>query len=366
VETTAASARPTIRVRPRERAVADFTELARQVRDAGLLERRRGAYALSAAALVLGFAGAGAAFVVLGPSWWQLAVAAVLGALLAQAGYLAHDAAHQQIFRSPAWNRRAALVVSDLVVGLSRGWWMGKHSRHHANPNKQGADPDIDPDIVVFTPEDAEAARRRGRASAWVTGHQGWLLFPLLTLEGLNLHRGALAHVLRRGDTPGRWAEAVLLAVRLGGLVTLVLWALPLGLAVAFLAVQVAVFGLLLGGTFAPNHIGMPIVPADARIDFLRRQTLMSRNIRGGRGIDLLMGGLNRQIEHHLFPSMPRANLRRAQPLVRAYCAEKSVRYTETGLLEAYRAIVGHLNRTGTGRRDPFRCPLTAELRSAR
>jgi fatty acid desaturase len=322
--------------------------------------------ALSAGALLIGFAVVGGAFVALGSSWWQLAVAAALGALLAQAGYLGHDAAHQQIFRSPAWNRRAALVLSDLVVGLSRGWWISKHSRHHANPNKHGADPDIDPDIVVFTVEDAELARRRGRAGAWVTAHQGWLLVPLLGLEGLNLHRGALAHILRRGDTPGRWQEAPLLAVRLVGLPALALWWLPLGLGIAFLALQLAVFGLLLGGAFVPNHIGMPIVPADARIDFLRRQTLMSRNIRGGRGIDLLMGGLNRQIEHHLFPSMPRANLRRAQPLVRAYCAEKGVRYTEKGLLESYRAIVAHLNRTGIGQRDPFQCPLTAQLRSVR
>jgi hypothetical protein len=51
----------------------------------------------------------------------------------------------------------------------------------------------------------------------------------------------------------------------------------------AFVGVQMAVFGLLLGGAFAPNHIGMPIVPAGLKVDFLRRQVLMSRNISGGR-----------------------------------------------------------------------------------
>jgi fatty acid desaturase len=331
-----------------------------------LLERRYGAYALRAAVLAGGFVLAGGAFVRLGDSWWQLAVAAALGALLAQAGYLAHDAAHQQVFASPRANERAALVLSDLVVGLSHGWWMRKHGRHHAGPNRRGADPDIAPDVVVFTPEDGAAAQRAGGVRAWFAAHQGRLFLPLLLLEGANLHRGAVVHVLRGGDTRHRRLEAALLAVRLGGTVAVLGWALPPGLAAAFLGVQLAVFGLLLGGTFATNHIGMPIVPPDVRIDFLRRQTLMSRNIRGGRGIDLLMGGLNLQIEHHLFPSMPRPNLRRAQPLVRAHCAATGVRYTEMGLVETLGVVVRHLNRVGLGQRDPFQCPLARELRSVR
>ncbi|MGY1807895.1 fatty acid desaturase family protein [Blastococcus sp. SYSU D00669] len=348
--------------RARDRQVHDYTELARRVREAGLLRRRPSAYALRAAVLAAGFAALGTAAVLLGPSWWQLAVAAALGVLLAQVGYLAHDAAHQQVFASPRANQRAALVLSNLVLGLSAGWWQRKHSRHHANPNKRGADPDIAPDVVVFTPEDGAAAQAAGGRRAWFAARQGRMLFPLLLLEGLALHRGAVRHVLRER----RPAEAALLAVRLVGYPVLVLAALPLGLAVAFLAVQLAVFGLLLGGTFVVNHVGMPVVPPGARVDFLRRQVLMSRNIRGGRGVDLLMGGLNLQVEHHLFPSMPRPNLRRAQPVVRAFCDEKGVPYTETGLVEAFGQVVRYLDRVGTGARDAAQCPLTAALRSAR
>ena len=352
--------------RTRDRHLSDYTELARQVRDAGLLRRRRGSYAVLALTLTAGFAGVAVAFVLLGSSWWQLAVAAALGALLAQAGFLAHDAAHQQVFASPAANQRAALVLSTLVVGLSHGWWMRKHGRHHANPNKRGADPDIAPDVVVFTPEDGASAQRHGGARAWLAARQGTLLFPLLLLEGLALHRGAVVHVLTRRDAPHRWLEAGLLTVRLGGGLALVLWWLPAGLAAAFLAVQLGVFGLLLGGTFATNHIGMPIVPPDARIDFLRRQATMSRNIRGGWWIDLLMGGLNRQIEHHLFPSMPRANLRRVQPLVRAHCASLGVPYTERRLLETFVSVVRHLDWVGIGQRGAAPCPVSQQFRSAR
>ena len=138
---------------------------------------------------------------------------------------------------------------------------------------------------------------------------------------------------------------------------------LPAGTAAAFVGVQLAVFGVLLGGAFAPNHIGMPIVPAGLKVDFLRRQVLMSRNISGGRITGYAMGGLNYQIEHHLFPNMPRPNLKRAQPLVRAHCAKHGVAYTETSLLQSYRIITRYLNALGVRGQDPFRCPLVALYR---
>ena len=108
----------------------------------------------------------------------------------------------------------------------------------------------------------------------------------------------------------------------------------------------------------------MPLVPADARIDFLRRQVLMSRNIRGSRLLDVAMGGLNYQIEHHLFPSMPRPHLRRAAPLIAAYCRTQNVPYTVTGLFESYAIVLRYINRVGLGDRDPFFCPLVAQRQS--
>ncbi len=138
---------------------------------------------------------------------------------------------------------------------------------------------------------------------------------------------------------------------------------LPPGKAAAFLAVQLAVFGVCLGGSFAPNHKGMPIVERGLRLDFLQRQVLMSRNVRGGVLVDVAMGGLNYQIEHHLFPSMPRANLKHAQPIVRAYCAQVGVAYTEVGLLASYAIVVRYLNDVGLQARGPFECPLASGLR---
>ncbi|SDT71879.1 acyl-CoA desaturase [Jiangella sp. DSM 45060] len=344
----------------RVRYVSTYTELAQQVRAAGLLRRRYGYYWSRIIITVAVLAGIWVGFAFLGDTWFQLLLAAGLGVVFTQLTFLGHDSAHRQIFRSHHWNDWTSRVLAGVFVGLSHGWWMGKHSRHHANPNKEGSDPDIGPSAFAFTP--AIAANRRGLA-ARLTRWQGYF-FPLALFMGLALHIASFQRLLHQRQLKHRWWEVAFIAGRFGGYVTVLLLVLPPGKAAAFFGVQMALFGLLLGGAFAPNHLGMPIVPPDLKIDFLRRQVLMSRNISGGRLTTFAMGGLNYQIEHHLFPSMPRPNLRRARALVRDHCAKHDVRYTETSFVGAYRVIVRYLNTVEHATTDPFRCPLATRLRT--
>ena len=301
-------------------------------------------------------------FMVIGNTWWQLVMAGVLAVLMTQISFLGHDAAHRQIFKSGRWNDWVSLILANLLVGISYGWWQRKHNRHHANPNKEGADPDIALGAVALTPERATAPK--SRLMRWVVAHQGWYFFPILLLEGLSLHKDAVHRVVSRRPIERRWLEMGFLAIRLGGLLVLAFLTLSPGIAFAFLGVEVAVFGLYMGFTFAPNHIGMPLVSPRLKLDFLRRQVLMSRNISGGRLMSIFMGGLNYQIEHHLFPSMARPHLRRAQPLVAAYCADQGVPYTQTSLWRAYRSVIGYLNTVGLRGKDPFLCPMVAQRRA--
>jgi fatty acid desaturase len=178
------------------------------------------------------------------------------------------------------------------------------------------------------------------------------------------LHHMAIKRVISPAKIGRRWVELSFLTFRLAGLLTLVFLVLPPEKAVAFLAVELAMFGLYMGSSFAPNHIGMPLVSPKLKLDFLRRQVLMSRNISGGPLISIFMGGLNYQIEHHLFPSMARPHLRKAQPLVSAYCAAQGVPYTRTNLWRAYRSVIGYLNTVGLRDKDPFLCPLVAQRRA--
>ena len=340
--------------------VARFRDLTAMVQEAGLMRRRYGFYWTYLALTVLAFVGVWVGVVLLGASWLTLLLAAALGLVLAQMGFLGHEASHRQIFRSARWNDWTGRVVSGLLVGLSYGWWMSKHTRHHANPNKVGKDPDVASGAVAFT---AEAASQRRGIGAWLVRRQGFFFLPLLLLEGLSLHASSIRQVLGRGPVKHRWVEIAFLSVRLFGYLAAVFLLLPPGMAAAFVGVQVAVFGLLLGGAFAPNHVGMPIVPRDVEVDFLRRQVLMSCNISGGPVVRFFMGGLDTQVEHHLFPGMPRPNLRRAQNIVREYCAEHRITYTETTLLQSYRTILRYLNEVGLKKRDTFTCPLVQQHR---
>ncbi|MEV6595529.1 acyl-CoA desaturase [Actinoplanes sp. NPDC051346] len=328
--------------RPATTAGSDFAELGRRISRAGLLDRKPGYYAVRLSIVGLMVIGGWTAFFLVGSSWWTLAVAAFLAVTFAQVALVAHDLAHRQVFRTAGPSGRAGRIAGNLAIGMSYGYWMDKHTRHHANPNHDDLDPDVAPAVLVWSPE--AAAARRGSFDRWLTRHQAWLFFPLLTLLGLSLRKDSV-RALRTGTVKRRGLEAALLATHFAGyLCALALVLSPLQ-ALAFFVVHQALFGVYLGMTFAPNHKGMPHPTGDE--DFLRKQVLTSRNVRGGPLTDVALGGLNYQIEHHLFPAMPTPNLRKAQPIVQAYCAEIGVAYEMTGLAESYGIALRHLHEVG-------------------
>ena len=327
-------------------AIGIRTQLTRRVKQAGLLRRRPGYYAAKISLTVLGFSAGWAGFVMLGSSWWTVAVAAFLAVAYTQVAFLGHDTGHRQVFASRRANYRLGLLLGNLGIGMSYGWWIDKHTRHHSNPNEIDADPDIAVGALVFT---GEQARCRGRAGRWLSRRQAHLFFPMLLLEGLNLHVAGLRALLGPAVTSARdrISEVSLFAAHVVGYLTAVFLVLTPWQAVAFIAVHQALFGFYMGCSFAPNHKGMPVLTGDEKLDYVQRQVLTSRNVRGQWLTDFVLGGLNYQIEHHLFPNMPRPNLRRAHPLVRKFCDEHDIPFAETGLIASYRLVLRHLREVG-------------------
>ena len=350
------SAAETVRVRqclrpapapPARQRGSEYAQLSRQVKRAGLLQRRPGYYLWKVTVTVVLLAAGWAAFVLVADSWWQLGVAAFLAVMFTQVGFLGHDAGHRQVFGSQRASYVAGLLLGNLVIGLSCGWWVAKHNRHHAHPNTEDADPDIAAGALAFTAAQADASRGAARL---VYRYQAYLFFPMLLGEAIGLHAASIRALSSRASRHRCW-EAALLAAHVAGYLTAVLLVLSPVRAVVFIVVQQGVFGLYLGCSFAPNHKGMPILgPAD-QSDFLRRQVLTSRNVRGGWLTDLALGGLNYQIEHHLFPSMPRPNLRRSQALVAAFCEQKGLPYCQASLAGSYTQALRHLNTTARAAR---------------
>jgi fatty acid desaturase len=314
-----------------DRAPSDYATLLSAVQRAHLLDRSGAAYVSRMLLLAAMTTGGAATSLWVGRSWWQIAMAAYFGVVFGQLGFLGHDAGHQQIFRSRRWNDRVGLLLSNLGVGLSYGWWVDKHNRHHRHPNAVGRDPDVARNVLAWTEEQANQQRGLLRV---VASHQAAFFFPLLLLEALNLHVGSARTLLRKPREHVR--ELTLLSLHVGGGLAVVLLVLPPLQALVFVVVQQSVFGLYLGCSFAPNHKGMPILDDATSGDFFRRQVLTARNITGGRVLTAAFGGLNYQIEHHLFPSMPSRNLRSCRPIVKDFCAARGVDYCEKHLFGSY------------------------------
>jgi fatty acid desaturase len=321
---------------------SDYAQLSRQVKEAGLLARRPGRYFLKIALTITLLAAGWAAFILVGDSWWQLAVAVFLAVMFTQLGFLGHDAGHRQISGSRRTSYILGILLGNLGIGLSYGWWVDKHNRHHAHPNTEGADPDISMRVLAMTSTQANTSQRFYRM---LFRYQAYLFFPLLFGEAASLHVSSIRALASRAAH--RPAEAAMLAAHVAGYLTVVFVVLSPVKAVTFILVQQGLFGLYLGASFAPNHKGMPILGADDRSDFLRRQVLTSRNVHGGWLTDLVLGGLNYQIEHHLFPSMPRPNLRRSQPIIREFCQQRGLHYSQASFAGSYAQTLRYLNTIG-------------------
>jgi fatty acid desaturase len=325
---------------------SDYAALSRLIRQDGLLNRRPRYYAAKITTMAVLYAAGWAAVVAIGASWYQLLAAVYLAAVFGQLGFLGHEAGHRQIFRSRRANNMAGLVLGNLLIGLSIGWWTGKHNRHHAHPNQLGKDPDLNIPVIAFTASQATDRRGLGRV---LIRYQGYLFFPMLLLEAVSMHVISIGSVLAGAARPGRRAvEGALLLVHFAGYLTVVALVMSPVQAIAFIVVQQGLLGVYLGSAFAPNHKGMPVLGEQDNLDFLRRQVLTSRNVSGGPLVETLLGGLNYQIEHHLFPSMPRPSLRRCRSLVRAFCAQHELPYSEMNLVASYAQVLRALHAAGS------------------
>ena len=332
---TSSLAEPTTSAR-----ASGFAPLLKEIKGRGLLDRRTDHYLFSIIANLACVAAVWAAVIAVGNSWWVLLLAVPMAIFSTRTTFFGHDAGHQQIASSRRVHDLLGMFHGNLLTGMSYGWWIDKHNRHHANPNHTDKDPDVAAGVMVWTLEQAEG---RTGLHGWLSRNQAWLFFPLLLLEGINLKVSSLLHLKEHRSR----TELILIAAHHVVYFSLLFSFLAPGQAVLFALVHHMLFGLHLGSVFAPNHKGMEMPDEDSKWGHLDKQVLTSRNVNGHPVTDWMMGGLNYQIEHHLFPSMPRANLRKAQPIVRAYCERIGMPYTSTGLLDSYAEGLRHMHEVG-------------------
>ncbi len=344
VKTEMYQAAPPLTVSPHIDPQASYAKLKKQIKEKGLLEKQPGYVIRRAIINFVMFAVSVTILFATDLVWVQVLNALFLAFIFVQFGFIAHDVGHRQAFRQTKINNLFGLIHAPLMLGMSFGWWMDKHNEHHAHPNEQDMDPDIDFPFIAFTEQDAIAKRGFFR---WMVKHQAYLFPFLVMFESFSLRFGSVRFLITR-KWKYRLLEVVLMLLHFVWFFSLIFAALPVGTAILFIVVQQAFFGFYLASVFAPNHKGMLIVEENMKLDFMLKQILTARNVESHWITDYWYGGLNFQIEHHLFPTMAENKLREAQKIIKQFCAEHRIPYYETSVVGSYVEIMQYLHRIGS------------------
>lgn len=309
-----------------ERGEELYAELKRLVEEKGLLKGQRLYYrfkvSITFALLALGWI----ALIFIDNVWLRMLDAAFVAFIAVQVGFIGHDAGHQQIFRA-SWKNDLLALLNGFSLGASYSWWVDTHNRHHGRPNQISFDPAINYSIIAFSRE--QALEKTGLAR-FIVKHQALLFIPMLMLYPLSMRIDSLRYLIRKGS---RFRALEFLSVLLHFPLYFLCLFFLMGFwqAILFAVIHQSLFGLYIFSVFVPNHMGMPMVNTEESWDFLRQQVFTSRNVKGHPLVDFLFGGLNYQIEHHLFPKMPRNRLRCARELVQEFLQQRSIAYHGPG-----------------------------------
>ena len=308
----------------------------------------------------------------------HMASALLLGLFWNQCGWLAHDFLHHQVFKQRKYGDLVGIFWGNLMQGFSMQWWKNKHNSHHAVPNLHStsavsADGDHDMDTMPLLAWSLEQARsfwelHNGKDSAFVRfmiKWQAFTYFPILLLARLSW----LNESFKTAFGLGASTENAKLEMKLKGLQHPFLektgillhhtWVLVLSSgfgrfsvlrSLAYFFTATCSSGLFLALVFGLGHNGMSTYEAKTRPDFWKLQVTTTRNITGGHGVpqffvDWLCGGLQYQVDHHLFPMMPRHNLKRTHDLIESFCKEWEVEYHEADIYNGTIEVLQHLSK---------------------
>lgn len=335
-------------------AAGTYVELKRRVREMGLLKKQPGFLTRRIIINLLLLAISVALLFVSSSMWLQIPNAIFMAFIFGQMAFVAHDVGHRQAYPTPKANDFVGLLHANLLLGMSFGWWVDKHNAHHAHTNMEDHDPDIDIIVLAFTEEDA--LKKKG-VFRFIVKYQAFFFFPMLLFQAWSLRVGSAGWLLQK-NVKRRVLETVLLLLHGVLLVGVAVTALGWLNGLIFLTIQQALFGLYLASVFAPNHKGMPVLDSDVKIEFMHHQILTSRNVKPGPVADVWYGGLNYQIEHHLFPTLARNQLRQAREIVMDFCRQYGIEYYETTMAGSYAEILQHLHEVSA----PLRRRQTATL----
>lgn len=340
-----------------------YTKLLKRIKSRNLLKKNTKHYIRFIGVLAILSGVVWGSIVLVSQGNWIVQAAAVpliivLGMLTTQFGFIAHEASHKQVFHNNKLNDTLGLILANGVVGFSQGFWLAKHNKHHAATNSINEDPDIQIAVLSFYPEQLQ--ERKGIEKA-LARRQGWLFPFLLCMTSFHLLLDsfiALKHKSRTSGVGRKVLEISMILVRQAFPIVVLFMLFNPFYAFALWLLYMFATGFNLGASFALNHKGMPLIAEGQRVDFFQRQVLTSRNVKSSWYKDILLGYLNYQVEHHLFSNANRTNMKQINKIVKAYCKEMNVPFTETTFRQGFKDVMAYLDKVGLSESNPFECPM--------
>jgi len=267
----------------------------------------------------------------------------------AQAGWLQHDFGHLSVFKSNKMNHFMHHIVLSIIKGVPCAWWNSRHFQHHAKPNIIKKDPDVKfgfglgNDLFLvgdYIPK--ETGRQKKGRLPYQHQHKYWFLtLPPLLMPTYFLYEYNFFIIKKRMFGEMAWIIASLCLWSASFLPLLgVFGAIKLFFLVRFVESHWFVWATQM------SHLPMTI-EKERNLDWVRMQLAATCNVEPSFFNDWFSGHLNFQIEHHLFPTMPRCNYHKVAPLVRSLCAKHDIEYQEKSLYRAMADICTSLKRSG-------------------
>lgn len=321
-----------------ELPVEAYETLRAQAESQGLFERTRARYFLSVGAGIVGMLVSLYVVTLTDNVWLQFLNALLFVFSSIRVGTASHDLSHSMVFASEAANRNVGTVLWAFFVGMSGERWFAHHNEHHKHVNHVGFDPDVG---IPFVFSEKQFPRRPTPRFPILYRWQHvtfWIALPFVYISYVT-HSVIYALV---NPSLRNLVEVVLISLHFIVLFSIALYFLPILVATVYLGTIILTGGMYLGLIFAPNHKGMEEIGPD-EAEHWTQQITSTRNITPNAIVFFLYGGLNYQIEHHLFTDMSRFRLGKARVLVRDFCRKNNISYHEVPwprtIVELYAAL---------------------------
>ncbi|PVI07424.1 fatty acid desaturase [Periconia macrospinosa] len=339
--------------------VQKYRELQQRIEDEGLYNCNYTSYGIEG----IRYSIALALFIYLLRSSWYITSAFPLGFLWHQLSFLVHDASHMGITHDFFIDSTIAMFTASYLGGLSAGWWKSNHNVHHIVTNSPEHDPDIEhmPFFAIshrffqnLFSTYYERAMTYDAFAKFMILYQNYTYYPIMLFGRFNLYRLGWAHLwFGLGPKKGiawwfRWFEIV-------GQVVFWTW---YGYGVVYKTIPGGWnrfwFVLISHAVTAPlhvqitlSHFAMSTADLGVTESFPQKMLRTTMDVDCPQWLDFFHGGLQFQAIHHLYPRIPRHNLRRTQKLVQDFCNEVDIPYALYGFVDGNKVVIGKLRDVG-------------------